>query len=479
MLNSTSRAANAVLKGVTVAALLSGGLATNASAEDAKIKSASFSIQAVYKGDEIVVTSSDGKKWDKIDAKALKLSATMHVDTKHPGYVSQVGILLGGCHNTGCANNPVMYYAGVSSRDYHSNKVIDFPGNKIPVSTTGIAVPSFGNEILNACNNGLQADGATKSRSFNKLLTASFSANTRKALGTLPPAEVNQPETGYPDYNGGDVTRQANFTVKITCKAYVPPPLELKTATFMAYTHGPAGCPKKAIVEAQFYTNRAGKIDFVLYRGDGASQKHSVQTTKKDSGKYHVYWHKDYTFAKSVNRKYKIVVVGHNYSSPWKSLVVKCGAKNDSDGPKGVTTGPKPQTNGKPNKRPTVIVTPKPPKVPGIKVAPVKKITCIGGKISKRRCFCPARTKKITIGKKAYRCVLNVKKKTPKVKLKRPLRVKKVVCIGGKTSKNRCFCPARTKKTTIGKNAYRCVINKLKLKRVAPKVRKKRRLPVK
>jgi hypothetical protein len=78
-------------------------------------------------------------------------------------------------------------------------------------------------------------------------------------------------------------------------------------------------------------------------------------------------------------------------------------------GPGGVTIPPKPQT-GKPNKRPAVIVTPKPPKRPAIKVAPVRKIACIGGKVSRNSCFCPARTKKVKIGANAYRCIVNVVK---------------------------------------------------------------------
>lgn len=549
MLKTSNLAASAVLKGVTTALLLSGALATNAAAGNAKIKSASFSIQPVYQSDEIVVTSSDGKKWDKIGSKALKLSATMKVDTKHPGYVKQVGILLGGCNNTGCANNPVMYYEPTGKRDYHANRIVTFPGNKIPLSTNGIAVPGYGDEILSSCNSNLQADGATKSHSFNKLMTASFSANTEKAYASVPPPEVLQPGEGSPDYNGGDVTRMAQFKVKVTCKAYVPPPLALNNTLFMAYTHGSKGCPRKATVEAQFYTNRAGKIEFMLYRNDGAKQKISINTTKKESGIFHAYWSKNYNFTKSVDRKYMIAVLGHKYSSQWKPIVVKCGVQNDNPGPDTVTDAPKPNNDGplvlplkvtgeltladsapnsdkprpgqavfkiwatkpgttsykltcsgnrkwegtlptfkvadkkyqavgaanfqitkseqigcalrstslpkndvialatklfklvkrnpdvagpgtvtippkpqtgKPNRRPAVIVTPKPPKKPTIKVAPVRKIACIGGKVSRNSCFCPSRTKKVKIGANAYRCIVNVVK--PRVPAKRVIK---------------------------------------------------------
>ena len=539
MTKTSKLTARAVLNGVTTAVLLSGALTTNAAAEDAKIKSAFFSIQPVFQHDEIVATSSDGKKWDTIDVKALNLSATMKVDTKYPGYVDAYGILLGACHNTGCANNPVMYYTKSNSRDISTNRVLTYPGNKIPLSKNGIAVPGFGDEILQSCNSQLNSDGATKAYSFNKLLTASFSANTRKGK---PPKNVEVsglPDGAYPDFNGGDVTRQAKFKVKITCKAYVPPPLALNNTLFMAYTHGSNGCPRKATVEAQFYTNRAGKIEFMLFRDDGAKQKIAVNTTKKESGIFHAYWSKNYNFTKSVDRKYMIVVLGHKYSSQWKPIVIKCGVQNDNPGPDAVTdvpnpnndgplvsplkvTGeltladsasnsdkprlgqavfkiwttkpgatsykltcsgnrkwentlptfkvadkkyqavgtanfqitkteqiacalrstsksgdpviaiatklfklvkrnpnvsgpgavtvpPKPQT-GKPNKRPAAIVTPKKPKKPFIKVAPVRKTVCIGGRVSKNSCYCPARIKRVKIGTKAYRCIFNVVK---------------------------------------------------------------------
>jgi len=443
MLKITNQAASAVLKGVTMAALLSGALATNATAEDAKIKSASFSIQPVYQGDEIVVTSSDGKKWDKIDAKALKLSATMKVDTKRPGYVSQVGILLGGCNNTGCANNPVMYYESTGTRDYHANRVFNFPGNKIPLSTTGIAVPSFGDKILKSCNGQLQSDGATKTYSFKKLLTASFSANTRKASINVPPPEVQGPGADqYPDYNGGDVTRQAQFTVKVTCKAvaFEVSSVELKTSVNPADIKQEKSCPAKGLLSVDIRTNRAGKVKFHLYRNDGAKQEvvaDSKQVPNDASGKtFRVYWTKKYNFAKSVDRKYMVVLIGHKFSTPWKPMVLKCGAMNDAAGPGGLTTGPRP-THGKPNK-PAIKVAPKPkrPFVPGIKVAPVRKVVCIGGKIASNQCFCPAKTKKVKVGVNAYRCIINVvkpKRVAPKAQLKRTSPAKAQRLIGKKT----------------------------------------------
>lgn len=62
----------------------------------------------------------------------------------------------------------------------------------------------------------------------------------------------------------------------------------------------------------------------------------------------------------------------------------------------------------RPDSRPVIVVTPKTPKRPGIKVAPVRKVVCIGGKVANNSCFCPARTKKFKIGANAYRCLVNV-----------------------------------------------------------------------
>ncbi len=460
-----------ILHRLSIAILMTGTLANNVAAEDAKIKSASFSLKPVYKADEILVTSSDGKKWDAIDAKALKLSATMKVDTKHPGYVDKVGILLGNCNNTGCANNPVMYFTKVSQRDYNFHKIITYPGNKIPLSKTGIAVPGYGDEILNGCNSKLQSNGATKSHSFKKLMTASFSANTRKGKPPIP--EVQQ--GGNPDYNGGDVTRQSQFAVKVICKAYVPPPMKLNSVYFVVYKHQAKGCPQKATIDVQFKTSRAGVIEFNLYRDDGNFQKVTLNA-KKDGEFFRAKWEKNYTFNKSVNRKYMIATLKHKYSSKWKSMVVKCGVQNDNPGPGGKTNDPHP-THGKPDDRPDAVVTPKRPKKPGIKVAPLPKLVCLGGKISKNKCFCPARKKKMKFGKNKYRCLNNVlKPKSPKRPFKPGIKVAplpKIVCLGGKVSRNKCFCPSGFKKKVIGKHAYRCIkrasFNKRKNKKILRK----------
>ena len=457
---------------LSIAILMTGTLANNVAAEDAKIKSASFSLKPIYQADEIIVTSSDGKKWDAIDAKAVKLSATMKVDTKHPGYVDKVGILLGNCNNAGCSNNPVMYYSEVSQRDFNSHKIITYPGNKIPLSKNGIAVPGYGDEILKSCNSKLQASGATKSHSFKKMLTASFSANTRKGKPPIP--EVQQ--GGYPDYNGGDVTRQSQFAVKVICKAYVPPPMKLNSVYFVVYKHQAKGCPQKATIDVQFKTSRPGKIEFVLYRNDGKHQKVSLNS-KKDGEFFRAKWEKNYTFSKSVNRKYLIAIIGHKYSSKWKSMVVKCGVKNDSPGPNGITSDPH-STHGKPEGRDDTLVTPKKPKKPGIKVAPKPKTVCLGGKISKNRCFCPARKKKAKFGTNKYRCVNNVlKPSSPKRPFKPGIKVaplSKTVCLGGKVSRNKCFCPSGYKRKVIGKHAYRCIkgaaFNKRKNKKTLRKI---------
>ncbi len=102
------------------------------------------------------------------------------------------------------------------------------------------------------------------------------------------------------------------------------------------------------------------------------------------------------------------------------------------DGVGGITTAPKPQTSGRPNKRPAVIVTPK-PRRPLIKVAPVRKVSCIGGKIARNNCFCPARTKKIKVGAKAYRCISSLVKPNqvgPKAPPRRAAQARKKVMIG-------------------------------------------------
>src|SRR5262249_1009549 len=105
------------------------------------------------------------------------------------------------------------------------NVAIAFSASMLPVSNGGIPVVPYGDEILRTCNEHLQADGATKPFSFGKQLTASFSANTRKAVSKdyMFPVEAGE------GFDGGDTTRRGEFLgevnwIPVPVHATEPPP---------------------------------------------------------------------------------------------------------------------------------------------------------------------------------------------------------------------------------------------------------------
>jgi len=67
---------------------------------------------------------------------------------------------------------------------------------------------------------------------------------------------------------------------------------------------------------------------------------------------------------------------------------------------------------------------------------------CVGGRVVRGKCECPAGTAGEKIGPNAYRCV----------ELPPPL-----ICEGGRVSNGECFCPKGTEREKIGPQAYRCV----------------------
>ena len=70
--------------------------------------------------------------------------------------------------------------------------------------------------------------------------------------------------------------------------------------------------------------NKPGKVNFMLYRHDGAKQAASLKTGKTGNG-YAKRCAKTYTFEKSTKRKYVVVLKGHPLSTNWVPLNVNCG----------------------------------------------------------------------------------------------------------------------------------------------------------
>ena len=138
---------------------------TPASAESAKLKSMSFDLQSA--NTTIHVVSTDGQKWDKLKAGNAQFWGHMKIDTKWPGFVDEVAVVLGTCSAGQCGLRPLLWSTGVGKRDYNSSRDFAFPTSQIPLSSeTGIAVVPYGDSMVSRCNQHLQADGPTKSYSF-------------------------------------------------------------------------------------------------------------------------------------------------------------------------------------------------------------------------------------------------------------------------------------------------------------------------
>jgi hypothetical protein len=73
-------------------------------------------------------------------------------------------------------------------------------------------------------------------------------------------------------------------------------------------------------------------------------------------------------------------------------------------------------------------------------VAPLPKITCAGGKLSKHACVCGKNMKPVKVGANAYRCTKSAVPTTSATSVTIPT----VACKGGKVQSNRCICPTGT-----------------------------------
>ena len=307
----------------------------SAAAEDAKVKEMKFQVVVPFKS-EIAVTTSDGSRWDTILPDVLTTWVNMVVDTRHPGYVEKVGIFFGHCNNTRCGDNPRIFYDGVVERDYRHQTYLRF--------SAAIVERLHRDQILNACNSQLQPDGATKEHSFALPVTASFSANTRKAHFQRYMWPL---ESGDTSFNGGDHTRHANFVFLVNCRAAPtkvtePPPvrhdvevedIRLFLTTFTAPSGGVAvgGQCKPLKVTTRIKTDKAGPVKVKLWRraGNGpiTSEIRTLDATPLNGGGFGADWAKGEQFERVTYVQYKAEVLGGTFapSTAWKSITVSCG----------------------------------------------------------------------------------------------------------------------------------------------------------
>ena len=100
--------------------------ATPAFAEKAGLNSMSF--DAKDASGAIHVISTDKAKWNQIKPGAIQFNARMKINTKYPGYVDDVAVLLGECDGGFCAGVlPVLWSDSIVERDYDSTEAVGLP----------------------------------------------------------------------------------------------------------------------------------------------------------------------------------------------------------------------------------------------------------------------------------------------------------------------------------------------------------------
>jgi len=126
-----------------------------------------------------------------------------------------------------------------------------------------------------------------------------------------------------------DFLRQGSVPATIVCEAPAPkaPPkvslMELKLYTLPARPL----CGKPVVVMAEFFVNYPGPLNFQYWRDNGDHQNVTVTAASAVPAGQHRYlqrWSKTYTFAKTENRKYRIVPQGSPLTTDWVDINVHC-----------------------------------------------------------------------------------------------------------------------------------------------------------
>jgi hypothetical protein len=249
-------------------------------AEQANLKSMSFNTQSV--NTTIHVISTDGQKWDKLKSGNVQFWGHMKVDTKWPGYVGEVAVSIGICGPGQCTGFTRIWSGIADSRDYSHQENFTFSTSKIPVSNGGIPIVPYGDQIINKCNQHLQADGPTKSYSFSHTFDATFVADTGKILNMDNTIyEANLGEWPYPV--AGDHAAHGQFQVQVVCDPVIKPPtndvavdlgefdvenVKLFLTTYASFQQGSnlgTVCPKLKVT-SRAQTNQAGPVSMRIWR---------------------------------------------------------------------------------------------------------------------------------------------------------------------------------------------------------------------
>jgi len=319
--------------------------AAPAFAEQANIKSMSFDTEGYYA--QIHVISTDGTKWNKLKSGSVAFSGDMHLDTRWPGYVGEVAIVLGSCGPGQCWAYPKIWNGLADSRDYDHTEIVGFNTSIIPISTDGIAIVPHGDQILARCNEHLQADGPTRSYSFSHTFNATFAAETGKILdmdNTIYEAHAEPLHTIDESH-----TAHGTFQVAVTCDPVIKSPTDDVAVDFgdfdvtgvklflTTFQPGHPGsnpgtvCPGFRVI-SRAQANQAGPVTMRLWRQkDGGPITSEVQQAwaSYDAGKngYFATWEKWEDVGTTSWYQFRTEIVDDSVFPPfdgWKEITVHC-----------------------------------------------------------------------------------------------------------------------------------------------------------
>lgn len=357
----------ALLSAVALAAGAAVVAPSTAFAQDqAAIKEMSFTTQSVY-NQVIRVVSTDDKKWNKIEPGSVMFGAHINIDTKYhgivPGWVDQVGVVLGACGGATCVNRPTMWTAVPDTKDFETQKTLNLKTNQIPVSTNGIATVPLGDEIIASCNSKATMDGGKK-HSFNKLVPVTLVANTTVAVSKRDLSGIGG-GTPTPPFWGtsAEHSKTSNFVVKVQCEPFqrekaedvedvnmVTKDIELKVVAPANPTTKPnkSTVCRKGKLTVRMEANRVGPVKYRLWSkvGDAAMTSKVIDMWAKEvaPGNKFVAEHSEWVAVpktSTVKAMAEDMINPIGQSTGWKEALVRCEPAIG-----GMADQPKPNNDG-------------------------------------------------------------------------------------------------------------------------------------
>ena len=337
-----------------------------AQAGEGHLKSMSFNAESAWT--TVRVISTDGQSWDKIKSGPVEFWGHMKADMRWPGYVHEVGVVLGACGAGLCQSFPRIFFDRAGVRDYNHQRNFSFDASRIPVSGTGIPVLHYGDDIISRCNQHLQADGPTKSHSFDYEMSATFVIDTGKRWN-LDNVFWEAHAGDWPHMvHDVDHSRSDTFSVNVVCEPVIKPPTSELTHDFgefdvenvklflTTYHTMVPGSNQSTIcpgfkVTARAQANKPGPVSMRLWEmknGGPITQSFHQVWASFDATRngYFATYQKSVNVGATATFQYKVEVEDGTPFGPfdgWKSITVHCtGAgggglapvpQNDPDNP--------------------------------------------------------------------------------------------------------------------------------------------------